>query len=71
MDWLVGSTGSLTEAAAKTALILLVATAGLRLAGRRTLAQWTLVDVVVAVWSAPWSGVRRPPSPSRSSPAPW
>lgn len=48
-SWLVGSAGLLGPAAAKAALMYLTALLGLRVAHRRTLAQWTAIDFAAAV----------------------
>lgn len=47
--WLAGPIGPLAAVAAKAALIYATATLGLRLAHRRTLAQWTATDFAAAV----------------------
>jgi uncharacterized membrane protein YcaP (DUF421 family) len=47
--WLIGQADHLGEVAAKAVLMYLVALVGLRLAHRRTLAQWTTIDVAAAV----------------------
>lgn len=49
MSWLIGHWGDLGFVAAKAALMYLVALAGLRMAQRRTLAQWTIIDFAAAV----------------------
>ena len=49
MDWLVGQSSELWEVAAKAALMYFVAVIGLRVAQRRTLAQWTAIDFAAAV----------------------
>jgi uncharacterized membrane protein YcaP (DUF421 family) len=49
MSWLTGSGSELGIVAAKAALIYLTATLGLRVGERRTLAQWTVIDVAAAV----------------------
>ena len=49
MNWLMDSWLQLGETAARTALIFLAAVVLLRMARRRTVAQWTVVDVVTAV----------------------
>lgn len=49
MSWLVGHPGDLGIVAAKAVLIYVVALGALRLAQRRTLAQWTAIDFVAAV----------------------
>lgn len=48
-DWLGGQSDQLVEVVCKALLIYLVALAGLRLAHRRTLAQWTAIDFAAAV----------------------
>jgi uncharacterized membrane protein YcaP (DUF421 family) len=47
--WLLDGWSALGVAAAKAALIYLVALLGLRVAHRRTLAQWTAIDFAAAV----------------------
>jgi uncharacterized membrane protein YcaP (DUF421 family) len=47
--WLVGHARLLAEGAAKAALMYFVALLGLRVAHRRTLAQWTAIDFAAAV----------------------
>lgn len=47
--WLIGHPALLGEGAAKAVLMYLVALFGLRLAHRRTLAQWTAIDFAAAV----------------------
>ena len=47
--WLFAGAGGLGAAAAKAALMYLTALLGLRIAHRRTLAQWTAIDVAAAV----------------------
>lgn len=49
MSWLIGHWESLGIVAGKAALVYLTALFGLRLAQRRTLAQWTMVDFAAAV----------------------
>jgi uncharacterized membrane protein YcaP (DUF421 family) len=49
MSWLIGHWESLGIVAGKAALMYLTALFGLRLAQRRTLAQWTMVDFAAAV----------------------
>lgn len=49
MSWLTGQWGDLGIVAAKAALIYMMALVGLRLAQRRTLAQWTIIDFAAAV----------------------
>ncbi len=49
MSWLTGSVSSLPEVAAKAVLIYLTAVVVLRLAERRTIAQWTIIDFATAV----------------------
>lgn len=49
MSWIFGHWGDLGIVAAKAALMYLVALAGLRVAQRRTLAQWTIIDFAAAV----------------------
>src|SRR5436853_7246898 len=49
MSWLTGQTGDLWIVAAKAALMYLVAVLGLRVAQRRTLAQWTAIDFAASV----------------------
>ena len=46
-EWLAG--GSLSVVVAKAGLMYLVALIGLRVAHRRTLAQWTAIDFAAAV----------------------
>src|SRR5918911_1131539 len=48
-SWLVSGAGPLGAAAAKAALMYLTALLGLRVAHRRTLAQWTAIDFAAAV----------------------
>jgi uncharacterized membrane protein YcaP (DUF421 family) len=48
-SWLLSGAGPLGAAAAKAALMYLVALLGLRVAHRRTLAQWTAIDFAAAV----------------------
>jgi uncharacterized membrane protein YcaP (DUF421 family) len=48
-SWLVAGTGPLATAAAKAALMYVTALLGLRVAHRRTLAQWTAIDFAAAV----------------------
>jgi uncharacterized membrane protein YcaP (DUF421 family) len=48
-DWLIGQAGELGGVVAKALLMYLVALIGLRLAHRRTLAQWTAIDFAAAV----------------------
>ena len=48
-SWLVSGAGPLGVAAAKAALMYLTALVGLRIAHRRTLAQWTAIDFAAAV----------------------
>ena len=47
--WLTGPLGPLAAVAAKAALMYATALLGLRLAHRRTLAQWTAIDFAAAV----------------------
>jgi uncharacterized membrane protein YcaP (DUF421 family) len=47
--WLTGPIGPLAAVAAKAALMYATALLGLRLAHRRTLAQWTAIDFAAAV----------------------
>lgn len=47
--WLVGESGLLLSVAAKVVLMYAVALVGLRVAHRRTLAQWTAIDFAAAV----------------------
>jgi uncharacterized membrane protein YcaP (DUF421 family) len=47
--WLFGGGAGLAAAAAKAALMYLAALVGLRVAHRRTLAQWTAIDFAAAV----------------------
>jgi uncharacterized membrane protein YcaP (DUF421 family) len=47
--WLFAGGGGLGAAAAKAALMYLAALVGLRIAHRRTLAQWTAIDFAAAV----------------------
>lgn len=49
MTWLIGQWPQLGLVVAKAALMYVAAVAGLRFAQRRTLAQWTTIDVVAAV----------------------
>ena len=49
MSWLTSSWSQLGVVAAKAALMYLTAVLGLRLAERRTLAQWTVIDFTAAV----------------------
>jgi uncharacterized membrane protein YcaP (DUF421 family) len=49
VDWLTGHGGGLWLVAAKAALIYGVAVLGLRVAQRRTLAQWTAIDFAASV----------------------
>ncbi|QWC83736.1 DUF421 domain-containing protein [Nocardioidaceae bacterium] len=49
MGWLTDSWSQLGETIARSALIFLAAVVLLRMARRRTVAQWTVVDVVTAV----------------------
>lgn len=49
MSWLIGHSGGLGIVAAKAALMYVVALAGLRVAQRRTMAQWTAIDFAAAV----------------------
>lgn len=49
MSWLIGHWEDLGIVAAKASLIYLMALVGLRLAQRRTLAQWTIIDFAAAV----------------------
>jgi uncharacterized membrane protein YcaP (DUF421 family) len=49
MSWLIGHWQSLGTVAGKAALMYVVALFGLRLAQRRTLAQWTIIDFAAAV----------------------
>ena len=67
MSWLVSPGSDLTVVAAKTVLMYTTALVGLRLAERRALAQWTIIDFAAAVWAhrprlvrraAPAGGVR-------------
>jgi hypothetical protein len=48
-SWIYGAGGSLGIAAAKAALMYMVAVFGLRVAHRRTLSQWTAIDFAGAV----------------------
>jgi uncharacterized membrane protein YcaP (DUF421 family) len=48
-SWLYTGTAPLAAVAAKAALMYLTALLGLRVAHRRTLAQWTAIDVAAAV----------------------
>jgi uncharacterized membrane protein YcaP (DUF421 family) len=48
-SWLMSGAGPLGAAAAKAALMYLTALLGLRVAHRRTLAQWTAIDFAAAV----------------------
>lgn len=49
MSWLTSPGSDLTVVAAKTVLMYTTALVGLRLAERRTLAQWTIIDFAAAV----------------------
>jgi uncharacterized membrane protein YcaP (DUF421 family) len=49
MTWLVGHWPNLAEVAARAVLIYLAALLALRVASRRTLAQWTAIDFAAAV----------------------
>ena len=49
MSWLVSPGSDLAVVAAKAVLIYMTALVGLRLAERRTLAQWTIIDFAAAV----------------------
>jgi len=49
MSWLTGQWSQVGEVAAKAVLMYAVALVGLRVGERRTLAQWTLIDVITAV----------------------
>ena len=49
MEWLTGSWSVIGETVLRTVLIFLAAVVLLRLARRRTVAQWTVTDVVTAV----------------------
>ena len=49
MSWLTSPASDLAIAAAKAALMYVTALIGLRLAERRTLAQWTIIDFAAAV----------------------
>lgn len=49
MDWLTGSWTDLAAVAGKAALMYVIALIGLRVAQRRTLAQWTIIDFATAV----------------------
>lgn len=49
LDWLTGSWSELGAVAAKAALMYATALIGLRIAQRRTLAQWTIIDFATAV----------------------
>jgi uncharacterized membrane protein YcaP (DUF421 family) len=48
-SWLTGQTGELAAVAGKAALMYATAVVGLRVAHRRTLAQWTAIDFAAAV----------------------
>lgn len=48
-SWITGSAGALVEVAVKALLIYATALIGLRIAHRRTLAQWTPIDFAAAV----------------------
>ena len=48
-SWITGSTDALVEVAVKALLIYSTAVVGLRIAHRRTLAQWTAIDFAAAV----------------------
>ena len=48
-SWITGSPDVLVAVAVKAALIYLTAVVGLRIAHRRTLAQWTAIDFAAAV----------------------
>ena len=49
MEWLTGSWSRIGETVLRTVLIFLAVMVLLRLARRRTVAQWTVTDVVTAV----------------------
>lgn len=49
MRWIIGNWPELGAVVGKAALMYAVALLGLRLGERRTLAQWTIIDVVAAV----------------------
>jgi uncharacterized membrane protein YcaP (DUF421 family) len=49
MSWLIASSSSLGEVAAKAALMYVTALVALRIGERRTLAQWTIIDFATAV----------------------
>lgn len=49
MDWIMGNWPHLGVVAGKAALMYAVAVFGLRIAQRRTLAQWTIIDFVTAL----------------------
>lgn len=49
MDWLTGNWPQLAVVVGKAALMVVVAALGLRVAERRTLAQWSIIDFVTAV----------------------
>jgi uncharacterized membrane protein YcaP (DUF421 family) len=49
VNWLIGGWTSLWQVAAKAGLMYVTALVGLRLAERRTLAQWTIIDFAAAV----------------------
>lgn len=49
MQWLTGDWTNLAAVAAKAALMYVIALMGLRIAQRRTLAQWTIIDFATAV----------------------
>lgn len=48
-SWIVGSGGALVGVVVKAVLIYVTAVVGLRIAHRRTLAQWTAIDFAAAV----------------------
>lgn len=48
-SWLTGQTGELAGVAGKAALMYATTVVGLRIAHRRTLAQWTAIDFAAAV----------------------
>jgi uncharacterized membrane protein YcaP (DUF421 family) len=49
MSWIVGGWQHLGPVAGKAVLMYATAVVGLRLGERRTLAQWTIIDIVTAV----------------------
>lgn len=49
MHWLIGDWSRLAEVVLKASLMFGLAAVGLRVAERRTLAEWSIIDVVTAV----------------------